>query len=190
MSATTTKPVEHFLICQSEANKFWSVSHDESTHTVVVRWGRIGTAGQSQTKRFTNGWDASSFVSKKLSEKRSKDYRATTKEKLEQLHVEASIVGTSNKCHGIQWVEEEASVLRPVDELRLAQPDCDPKLHVKLETRKEYCGQHEHELLFCQDAVFSLPRKSTTLGRVPITNTHPLYELVKKVEEAVGRSLA
>jgi predicted DNA-binding WGR domain protein len=184
-------------------NKFWAAWWDENTNQVHVRWGRIGTKGQSQTKDFPSRWQATNFIDNKYNEKRRKGYtheyngEPITQEVLDALFIEAAIVGSQNKCDGMQWVEIESvegSVMYAiVPDSRLADPECDPGLLVRLTTRKEYDGRTQFRILFTEDAAWLETSLSTSeSGRcgTRIQKGHSLHKLVEKVEEAVGRSLS
>ena len=58
--------------------KFWHVS--VSGTTVDVRYGRLGTTGQSLTKSFANPAAAQKHADKLIAEKLAKGYRETTVE--------------------------------------------------------------------------------------------------------------
>lgn len=105
---------EEKIVVQQEGNhnKFWAAHYDESTNTVYVRWGRFGTKGQSQEKKFGSISQAASFISDKYYEKKRKGYTDTDKQgnkidhaRFEMMCIEAAIVGTSNKCDALDWVE-------------------------------------------------------------------------------------
>lgn len=53
--------------------KFWSV--DVVGARVTVRWGRIGSDGQSQVKDFPSNYRASAFADKMIAEKLGKGYK-------------------------------------------------------------------------------------------------------------------
>lgn len=59
-------------------SKFWE--HEapwdmgNGTIAIVVRWGRIGSYGQSQTKQFGSTYSAQSFLLEKIQEKLDKGY--------------------------------------------------------------------------------------------------------------------
>ena len=190
-------------------NKFWAAQLDTNTHTVSVRWGRIGTKGQSQTKGFGSEYQAANFIDSKLSEKRRKGYVSTydgkpiDDAKLEELFIEAAIVGTSNKCHAMQWVEITQDdgtriAFEKIDQARLMDPNCNPALVVEIETRKLYCGVDKFSILFTPDAAyFSNPlggkgmmSPNFIVKSQRVTSSHEAAELTQKVEEAIGRKLS
>jgi len=197
---------ERILVQQkAEHNKFWAGRLDENTNTVETRWGRIGTKGQSQTKTFSSTYQAANFLENKLHEKRRKGYtdkfngESIDSAVLEKLAVEAAIVGTQNKCHSMEWVEivgEKNGRLsyKMIPDQRLYEPDCVPGLLVAMETRKEYDGETRFGILFTGDAAYRTNYQTgvSDVGAtiVKISKSDELYELTKKVEEAVGRSLS
>jgi len=195
---------EKILVQQSsEHNKFWAGQLHEATCSVDVRWGRIGTKGQSQTKSFSTVYAAANHLDNKLREKQRKGYTSKLdgetidSAKLEELAIRAAIVGTQNKCHNMVWVEiaQEGDTIgfKSIPDERLYEPDCVPGLLVAMETRKEYNGLTRFNILFTGDAAYTANSISTqelgiTTGK--IEKTDELYQLTKKVEEAVGRSLS
>lgn len=52
--------------------KFWEITVDGST--VTVRFGRLGTDGQTQTKQFASPAEAGSHVDKVVAQKVGKGY--------------------------------------------------------------------------------------------------------------------
>lgn len=186
---------EKILIQQEENhNKFWAARYDETSGTVYVRWGRIGTAGQTQKKSFGNVYAATDFITTKFREKNRKGYTnqyqdaPITQEVLDKLATEAAIVGTQNKCSQLTWVEVQPGGYKVVSAERLSDPECNPGLLAHLTTRKEYAGNNEFIILFTEDAAWLATSTGHCTSR--ITKTHVLYELVQRVEEAVGRSLS
>lgn len=184
---------EEKIVVQQEGahNKFWAAYWDESKGEVKVRWGRIGTSGQSQTKKFRDLYDASSFINQKYNEKRRKGYdnkdklgRTIDRAVFEEMCVEAAIIGSANKCNSIQWVEitdQNNLTFKTINNDRLFSPDCVPGLLVNLETKKAYDGKHSFVLLFALDKIFDANNK------VEIGQSHNLYDMTKKIEEAIGR---
>lgn len=55
--------------------KFWSVSISGST--VTVRYGRLGTGGQCQTRSFTDAAQAQKHAESLIAQKIGKGYRET-----------------------------------------------------------------------------------------------------------------
>ena len=198
---------EKILIHQgSEHNKFWTGQLHESTCSVVTRWGRIGTKGQTKTKSFGSVYQAANFLDTKFREKRRKGYtdklngESIDPANLDKLAVEAAVVGTQNKCHNMQWVEiisgDSPDVrFKSIPDERLYDPECVPGLLVAMETRKEYDGLTRFGILFTGEAAYKAKRTGTTSNWsnqekvTKIAESDELYKLTKKVEEAVGRSL-
>ncbi|WP_394620704.1 DUF4132 domain-containing protein [Lentzea sp. JNUCC 0626] len=56
--------------------KFWEIEQDGTT--VTVRFGRLGTSGQTQTKELTSAEAATAHVAKLVAEKEKKGYRPQT----------------------------------------------------------------------------------------------------------------
>jgi len=167
-------------------NKFWIVNIDKQTLTATIRWGRLGTQGQSQIKQFNNDWLLLNFIETKVIEKQRKGYHKTTKTIFDKLCIEAAIVGTSNKCKNFEWVDIlnlSPPQYKTCDELRLQDPNCNPGITVIVETRKSYGGRNSFHILFTADTSIDLGTNQT------ITKANPIYEMVQKVEEAIGRSL-
>lgn len=192
---------ERILINQDGShNKFWAAHWDEQNDEVHVRWGRIGCSGQSQVKKMSKH-EAVRFIESKSQEKRRKGYldkydnAPIDRSVLDKLAIEAAIVGTQNKCHGMQWVEitdPDAGYFEAIQESRLYDPDCNPGVLVKLETRKEYDGETKFKLLFSFDRCFRVSHSNINNPgvTVQITENSDLYKMVQKVEEAIGRSLS
>ena len=61
-----------FEFSEGTSNKFWSISLDGSSHT--VRYGRIGTAGQTSTADFASEAEARKSHDKLIAEKLRKGY--------------------------------------------------------------------------------------------------------------------
>jgi len=192
---------ERILIQQDdEHNKFWAARLDESTMTVYIRWGRLGTKGQSQTKQFGGRYAATNFMHTKFNEKTRKGYKDNIRGetidagKLEQLSVAAAIVGTQNKCHAMEWVEIKSTDANgchfsKINSDRIYEPDCTPGLMVNMETKKAYHSLTSFCLLFTGDAAY-LADPFTGVAYQKVSKQDPLYELTEKVEQAVGRSLS
>jgi DNA ligase-1 len=68
--STTTR---RFELVEGSASKFWEVARDRCS--VTVRFGRIGTRGQAQTKDFATDEAASRHAAKLIDEKVAKGYR-------------------------------------------------------------------------------------------------------------------
>jgi len=65
-----------FEFIAGNSAKFWEISTNQ--REVTVRYGRLGTAGQSLTKSFVSDVAASSHVSGQISSKLGKGYVEVT----------------------------------------------------------------------------------------------------------------
>ena len=61
-----------FEFVEGNSSKFWEVS--VNAREVLVRWGRIGTTGQAETKTFADAAAAGKHADKKIQEKLAKGY--------------------------------------------------------------------------------------------------------------------
>lgn len=187
---------ERILVCNLDShNKFWAAQYDEQTNRVVVRWGRLGTKGQTQTKDFSASWEAVSFIDGKYREKARKGYTHIEQSDFDRRSIEAAIVGTQNKCYDFRWlkiIDDRVGHLEfeVADELILQDPNCNPGIRVSLETKKEYANRKSFTLVFTFDKAFDIVTAGRSSSAVPIAKSSPLYELTQKVEEALGRSLS
>ena len=194
---------EKILIQQeAEHNKFWAAAWDEKNNEVNVRWGRIGTKGQSQVKRFSGRYEAVNFIDGKYREKRRKGYsdkfngKDITQATLDRLNAEAAIVGTQNKCHDFKWVEIEieaggAVYFKEIPEERLYDPACHPAILVDFETRQDVGGRDHFRFLFTLEDTYDILGNSKRATKDQLVGaSHPLRKMVDKVEEAIGRSLS
>jgi predicted DNA-binding WGR domain protein len=71
-TAAITKDTRHLTFSEGSSHKFWKIELDGSSHTVT--YGRIGTAGQSQTKDFKDDDAARKSFDKLIAEKTQKGY--------------------------------------------------------------------------------------------------------------------
>jgi predicted DNA-binding WGR domain protein len=192
---------EQIVIQQNdESNKFWAAHWNDKTNQVFVRWGRLGTKGQSQVKSFPTQYSAVNFINTKFSEKQRKGYhnelhgKVITHAMLDRLHTEAAIVGTQNKCHDFKWVEltpnGSAIDFKEISEDRLYDPDCSPGILVVFETRKEIDNRDRFTFLFTLEQTYDVRDSKRAADNMLIKDGHPLRKMVVKVEEAIGRSLA
>lgn len=99
--------MERLFHCnRGSANKFWSVSWDENNFNTIVtiRYGRIGTEGQIQTKHFNGSqYRRNAFIERKIREKLGKGY-------IEMLRKSGSKVNSRSDIllHGPITVDEKA----------------------------------------------------------------------------------
>lgn len=71
--ALAAEGARRFEFVEGNSSKFWEVSLSDNEQT--VRYGRIGTAGQSKTKSFPNAEAAQRDTEKLIAEKTGKGYR-------------------------------------------------------------------------------------------------------------------
>jgi predicted DNA-binding WGR domain protein len=64
--------MRRFEFTDDKSAKFWEIEQSDSD--LNIRWGRIGTAGQSQTKNFADAAKASAAMLKLITEKTTKGY--------------------------------------------------------------------------------------------------------------------
>jgi len=64
--------MRRFEFADSSSNKFWEVEQEDSD--LNVRWGKIGTQGQSQTKSFADNAKCKAAMDKLIAEKTGKGY--------------------------------------------------------------------------------------------------------------------
>src|SRR4051812_42847945 len=64
--------MRHFEFNDDGSSKFWEI--EQSGSVLHVRWGKIGTAGQSQDKSFADDAAATKELSKLIAEKTKKGY--------------------------------------------------------------------------------------------------------------------
>ncbi|MEI6786303.1 MAG: WGR domain-containing protein, partial [Verrucomicrobiota bacterium] len=72
VSPSVSSSVRHFEFIGGSSRKFWEISLSGNSFT--VRFGRIGTAGQSQTKTFADAARAKREAENLVGEKLKKDY--------------------------------------------------------------------------------------------------------------------
>src|SRR5690606_21082077 len=65
--------MRRFELVEGNSSKFWEV--EQAGSDLNIRWGRIGTAGQSQTKSFDDEAKAAAALTKLVSEKTGKGYK-------------------------------------------------------------------------------------------------------------------
>lgn len=65
--------MRRFELIEGTASKFWEV--EQAENDLNIRWGRIGTAGQSQTKSFADAAKTATALTKLVGEKTGKGYK-------------------------------------------------------------------------------------------------------------------
>ena len=109
---------EHFQFSDGSSNKFWKIRLDGTSFT--VNFGRIGTAGQVQTKEFKSEAEAEKEYNKLVAEKLKKGYERVGEGGQSDAPVPAAVA------------PKAAPAIRPkpIEGPRAAQkPDADP--HVR-----------------------------------------------------------
>lgn len=66
-------PTRRFEFVEGTSSKFWETT--TNGNNVTVRYGRIGTNGQSQTKSFTSPTAAAQHADRQIAAKLAKGYR-------------------------------------------------------------------------------------------------------------------
>ncbi len=183
---------EKILIKKTEENnKFWAAYLDDKTNMVYVRWGRIGTKGQSQTKSFTSLYQATNFIDGKYHEKSREGYtdkhqgRIITPSVFDKICLEASIVGTSNICNELLWCDiysPETHRWRCISDEELLNPNIKPGIIINFSTGKSYNGRSTFRVLFDFDKFYD-----TSMNKY-IEKGDPLYPLLMKFGEAICRT--
>lgn len=74
-SAAETSNARYFEFVDGKSSKFWEVSVDDCDAT--VRYGRIGTNGQTKTRSFTTGEAAQAHADMLIDQKTGKGYKET-----------------------------------------------------------------------------------------------------------------
>lgn len=118
-------------------SKFWSAELDPNDDKIViVRWGRIGTKGQSQTKTFRAPYDAQCFITRKSHEKRCDGYGGADAYRLDLLNKIAEAIGSANKITDYNWVKKHGSRYMTVNEDTLMDPGYEPTISASVESRR------------------------------------------------------
>lgn len=68
-------PTRRFEFSEGDSQKFWEINLEDCRHT--VRYGRLGTVGQTKTKSFASPSEAQRDAEKLVAEKLKKGYRET-----------------------------------------------------------------------------------------------------------------
>jgi predicted DNA-binding WGR domain protein len=95
----------------SAANKFWSYEKT-GNYDVLVKWGRVGLAGQSKTHTFGSAGEQEKFIQKKVREKQRKGYALTDDKQMKKETKIASLMGAQYKIGRMQWVTKRGKKLK------------------------------------------------------------------------------
>ena len=183
-----------FINQESKHNKFWIV--DQSGDKIVItRHGRLGTKGQTYTKKFGTIFEAAAFAETKIAEKDRKGYVEIKQEQLDEMHIQSAIIGTQNKLEEFGWVEmidaaDSTVMLKPVLDTRLAEPDYDPAIRVVVGMRSKHF-KSKISIVLTADSIYQLTSHSSlpTISLVQIDKQHKLFDMCNKIKEAVSHSL-
>jgi len=99
-----------YLNNDAQHNKFWEYEYLSPTE-VHIKWGRVGLAGDEQTKNFTNQSKAQSFVNRKIREKEKKGYKLVSEEELDQEKKTADDLGHQNKISKLLFVSLDGKTM-------------------------------------------------------------------------------
>ena len=72
MAKSSTVAARRFEFSEGNSNKFWEISVNQAV--VTVRFGRIGSTGQSTVKSFADAEAAAKHAEKLIGEKLGKGY--------------------------------------------------------------------------------------------------------------------
>lgn len=186
---------EKILIMKTDSsNKFWAAYLNDTTYTVYVRWGRIGTKGQSQTKKFDRLYTAASFISSKYDEKIREGYtglynnKPITQVVLDRLNLEASIIGTKNVCKQLSWCniilkDNKIVHVKCISDSELLNPDINPGIIVSFSTNKTYDSKNEFNILLDFDKYYDM---NNNYAEIPKTNQ--IHSLLSKFAEVICKT--
>lgn len=149
-----------------EHNKFWKYEINQNDYNVTISWGRLGLAGQKQTKTFSDAYSRDRFIEKKEAEKINGGYEEVTSEDFEVRTTIAKIIGTDSKLDEIKFVLENKTdstpvraglVLKEVKAERLQDPALRPSVYARVIGRKTKSGDHPlTEFLFRIDQSYKI----------------------------------
>lgn len=132
--------MEQIWVCKEEQhNKVWSYQII-SENSVLVKWGRLGVLGQSQTKTFPSQSKMQDFINKKISEKEKKGYKKTNQQEVKKDAQIAQELGVQNKINRIQFVDKKNKKLSFLGQY-------DPKRYVYVEILNSWSKEVSRYLL-------------------------------------------
>lgn len=112
---------------KDQSNKFWEYTvQSEAPYEVLVKWGRLGLSGQSQTKCFATESAMRTFLRKKISEKERKGYNKVQEDERQKEVDIAKELGHQYKINKIQYVAKREGKLDILN-------DYDPEQYVYVE---------------------------------------------------------
>jgi predicted DNA-binding WGR domain protein len=151
----------HYINMLEEHNKFWSISLDITNKTVTRSWGRIGSYVQTKTDSFSTESEVYAFDRKQRTSRVAKGYVLTNELRLQQLQLEARVIGSGNKCAGFLWLEllktaDVFDIMKPIPLSRLNEPDCEPAALIDIEIRKPIDGNRFFVLFLSSFGVYEV----------------------------------
>jgi predicted DNA-binding WGR domain protein len=119
-------------------NKFWSYEICDTSYDVTVKWGRLGTNGQTKVYKFASHWSAQDFADKKVREKRRKGYVEVETEAFNLKQLQAELVGSGCKIEELTFVKKiegsEDNLYQTLkEESALANPEYIPLIYCSLQ---------------------------------------------------------
>ena len=69
----------HLEFKDKKSSKFWEIEHGSDSDETTVRFGKIGSDGQSQTKKHASAEVARAFLEKQVRDKVAKGYVETAR---------------------------------------------------------------------------------------------------------------
>ena len=178
-------------ICQEDNhNKVWEYLVQGAN--VVYKWGRLGAAMQSKTKSYTSSYAAQSDVSKLVSEKLNKGYKAVSDEVVEKEVKLARMLGTGCKIGKMKFVSVKGKNMVSLREY-------DPAQYVYVEILNSYTRQVTSYLLNKEKSwqLYNVvsgggpmsfgQQVETNLSTVKAVRTY-LKDMFRKVEVAIAKA--
>jgi len=182
------------------SNKFWIYESNSNTH-VTIKWGRIGSIGQSQIKQFYNKYKMDSFIETKVAEKINEGYKQVSDDEF-AIHTKiAEAIGTGVKIDRVFFVEERGNWLNKLDGKKLHDPNIKPLLYVRIVGRKTANADTPIvNMLINVDDAFVLNNSECEIfnfkldnfeslkftNKVPITINSEYYKLFQSISSKIG----
>lgn len=196
-------------VCQEDKhNKWWTF--EVSGNSVTTKYGRIGQNGQSSTKSFKSTWERDAYAHKKLSEKRAKGYEPVTKEQFDLFRLQAEIMGTGNKIEQTMILLEHGGSLFSLSPKAAYDPSLKLAIGVIFRLRDKDGATEPYFLMFQDETIYEVtiqardyygrkngapkslkdePLDKWTVRKSKVTEGHPLFKTVEKLETVLGSTL-
>jgi predicted DNA-binding WGR domain protein len=198
----------NMIVCtDGKHNKFWTFSVS-SDGELTIRYGRIGTKGQTRTSQHGSSMYASSIGTRKMQDKiLEKDYRRVTQREYDILLLQAHLLGNGNKFEFASLVvlNKDHDHLVEITPEEAVDPKHKPSMVVSFRLRDRRGSTEPFTVWFADDDAFELSgdkrvtmRSSWTVagklcyplrGNRRITEGHRLYSLTEKLAEVIGRTV-